>query len=152
MYGLDHGGSAFGESEALFGRVLADAPSLRDGMVIATKGGIVPGVPYDSSAAHLVGRLRRVAGAAARSTRIDLYQIHRHDWLAHPEETAGALVRLREAGKIREVGVSNFTPGADRRAPALPAVPDRHAAAGVLVLESRAARATVCSTSACASA
>lgn len=108
VYGLDHGGSAFGESEALFGRVLADAPALRDRMIVATKGGIVPGVPYDASAAHLAAACE---GSLARLQVdcIDLYQIHRPDWLAHPEETAGALARLREAGKIREVGVSNHT-------------------------------------------
>lgn len=108
VYGLDHGGRAFGESEALFGRVLADAPSLRDRMVVATKGGIVPGVPYDASAAHLT----RACEASLRRLgvdRIDLYQIHRPDWLAHPAETAGALVRLRETGKIRQVGVSNYS-------------------------------------------
>jgi aryl-alcohol dehydrogenase-like predicted oxidoreductase len=106
VYGLDHGGRGFGESEALFGRVLADAPHLRGRMLIATKGGIVPTVPYDASAAHL----RAACEASLRRLRvdvIDLYQIHRPDWLAHPEETAGALARLREQGKVREVGVSN---------------------------------------------
>lgn len=108
VYGLDHGGRSFGESEALFGRVLAAAPELRERMVIATKGGIVPGVPYDASAAHLTAAceasLKRLG-----VDRIDLYQIHRPDWLAHPAETAGALVRLRETGKLRQVGVSNYT-------------------------------------------
>ncbi len=108
VYGLDHGGRAFGESEALFGRVLAEAPSLRDRIVLATKGGIVPGVPYDASAAHL--RAACDASLARLGVeRIDLYQIHRPDWLAHPEETAAALVLLRETGKIRQVGVSNFS-------------------------------------------
>jgi len=108
VYGLDHGGHAFGESEALFGRVLAEAPSLRDRIVIATKGGIIPGVPYDSSAAHLRAACD-ASLARLGSERIDLYQIHRPDWLAHPEETAAALVLLRETGKIRQVGVSNFS-------------------------------------------
>lgn len=108
VYGLDHGGRGFGESETLFGRALADAPGLRDRMLIATKGGIVPPIPYDSSPAHLV------AACDASLTRlgieqIDLYQIHRPDWLAHPEDVAAALTRLREQGKIREVGVSNHT-------------------------------------------
>jgi predicted oxidoreductase len=39
---------------------------------------------------------------------IDLYQIHRPDLLAHPEEVAAALVKLRDAGKIRFAGVSNY--------------------------------------------
>jgi predicted oxidoreductase len=107
VYGLDHGGQAFGESETLFGRVLADAPQLRDRMIVATKGGIVPGVPYDASAGHLASAceasLKRLG-----IDRIDLYQIHRPDWLAHPAETAAELVRLRETGKIRQVGVSNY--------------------------------------------
>lgn len=98
-----------GAAEALFGHVLAEAPSLRQRMVIATKGGIVPGVPYDSGAAHLAaaceGSLKRL-----RIDGIDLYQIHRPDLLTHPHELAGVLDRLRREGKIREVGVSNFTP------------------------------------------
>lgn len=98
-----------GAAEELFGRVLEDAPELRQRMLLATKGGIVVGVPYDSSAAHLAraveGSLRRL-----RADVIDLYQIHRPDLLAHPEEIAAVFTRLREEGKIREVGVSNYTP------------------------------------------
>ena len=41
---------------------------------------------------------------------IELYQIHRPDLLAHPEEVAGAFDRLRQAGKIAAAGVSNHTP------------------------------------------
>src|SRR5207302_1939032 len=41
--------------------------------------------------------------------RIDLYQIHRPDLLAHPPEVAQALERLRSAGKIHSAGVSNHT-------------------------------------------
>lgn len=98
-----------GAAEALFGATLAEAPSLRHGIVIATKCGIVPGVPYDSSRAHVL----RACDESLRRLRvdvIDLYQIHRPDWLADPEDLAAALVELRTAGKIREVGVSNFTP------------------------------------------
>ena len=108
VYGLDHGGRGFGESETLFGRVLADAPGLRERMGIATKGGIVPPVPYDSSSAHLVAACD-ASLARLGIEQIDLYQIHRPDWLAHPEDVAAALTRLREQGKIREVGVSNYS-------------------------------------------
>ena len=41
---------------------------------------------------------------------IDLYQPHRIDYLAHPEETARALEDLKAEGKIRHVGVSNYSP------------------------------------------
>jgi len=42
VYGLDWGGTGFGSCEALLGTVLASAPWLRERMVLATKGGIVP--------------------------------------------------------------------------------------------------------------
>jgi len=97
-----------GAAEELFGHVLAEVPHLRDAMLLATKGGIVPGVPYDSSRAHI---LRAVEGSLRRLhvDVIDLYQIHRPDLLGHPEEVAAALAVLRDQGKIREVGVSNYT-------------------------------------------
>ena len=41
---------------------------------------------------------------------IDLYQIHRPDFVTHPAELAAALTALRDEGKIRAVGVSNYTP------------------------------------------
>jgi 6-dehydroglucose reductase len=97
-----------GAAESLFGDVLAEAPQLRERMLIATKCGIVKGVPYDSSAAHI----RRAAEGSLRRLRvdtIDLYQIHRPDWLGHPDEIAAAFADLRRAGKIRAVGVSNYS-------------------------------------------
>jgi predicted oxidoreductase len=41
---------------------------------------------------------------------IDLYQIHRPDMFTHPADVAATLAVLRDEGKIREVGVSNYTP------------------------------------------
>ncbi len=55
IYGYDGSapapGGGFGGAEELLGQVLADTPGLRDRMVLATKGGITPPVPYDSSSA-----------------------------------------------------------------------------------------------------
>jgi predicted oxidoreductase len=102
-----YGGS--GLAEELFGNALAASPGLRREMLIATKCGIIPGVPYDSSAEHIVHSaeesLRRL-----RTDVIDLYQIHRPDLLTHPEEVAAALGKLRDSGKIRAAGVSNHSP------------------------------------------
>lgn len=108
VYGFDWGGTGFGSVEASLGEVLAAAPSLRDRIVLATKGGIIPGIPYDQSAGYL---REAVDGSLSRLgvDTIDLYQIHRPDLFTHPAEVAGALDELRAAGKIREVGVSNFT-------------------------------------------
>ena len=109
VYGFDWGGAGFGANEELLGRVLAAAPELRDRMVLATKGGIMPPLPYDSSATYLESAcdasLRRL-----QTDVIDLYMIHRPDLLTHPAEVAATLAGLREKGKIREVGVSNHTP------------------------------------------
>ena len=107
VYGLDWGGTAFGESETLLGKVLAETPSLRRRMVLATKFGITPGVPYDSSA-EAVTRSCEESLARLRTDVIDLYQVHRPDTLTHPSELAEALTRLRSQGKIREAGVSNY--------------------------------------------
>ena len=106
IYGL--GGEGFGAAERLLGRVLAADAGLRRRFVLASKGGIRPPTPYDSSARYLQdacdASLRRL-----RTDRIDLYQLHRPDMLAHPREVAMALTALRDAGKIRFVGVSNYT-------------------------------------------
>ncbi len=113
VYGFDWGGKGFGEAELLLGRVLADQPSLRDQMVLTTKGGIRPPTPYDSSA----GYLREACEASLRrlnTDTIDVYQIHRPDMYTHPAEAAETLTALRDEGKIGEVGVSNFSPDQHR--------------------------------------
>ena len=107
IYGFD-GQGGFGDAEALLGEVLAADPGLRRRTVLASKGGIRPPLPYDQSAAYLEqaidASLKRLS-----VERIDLWQVHRPDILAHPAEVAGALDKARAAGKIGEVGVSNFT-------------------------------------------
>jgi predicted oxidoreductase len=108
IYGPDNG-EAFGAAEALLGRVLSHDPSLAARMVIATKGGISMGVPYDSSPAYIASAidasLRRLG-----VEQVALWQIHRPDMLSHPAETARALTEAHAAGKIGAIGVSNFTP------------------------------------------
>ena len=102
-------GYGFGASEALIARALADRP--RDQVVIATKGGLRPtsrgGVERDASpewVRHGVDESLE----ALNTDYIDLYQIHWPDPKVPLAETASALARLVEAGKIRHVGVSNF--------------------------------------------
>lgn len=102
-----YGGS--GVAEELFGRVLKDAPSLRARILVATKCGVLPGIPYDASYRHVT----RSAEASLRRLGcevIDLFFIHRCDLLTHPEETARALCHLHERGLVRAVGVSNYQP------------------------------------------
>lgn len=108
VYGLDWGGSGFGACEEALGRVLAARPSLRAKMVLATKAGIVPGVPYDSSPEHLVASceasLRRMG-----VDHVDLFQIHRPDHWTHPLAIAEAFDDLHRRGLARAFGVSNHS-------------------------------------------
>ncbi|GGE11871.1 aryl-alcohol dehydrogenase [Polymorphobacter glacialis] len=107
IYGPDND-EPFGAAEALLGRVFAESPALRDQIVLASKGGIRMGVPYDSSPAYI--RAAVEASLTRLGTeQIDLWQIHRPDMLSHPAETAGVLDALVGEGKIAAVGVSNHT-------------------------------------------
>jgi predicted oxidoreductase len=106
-----------GMAETLFGEVLRQVPGMRERILIVTKGGIRfagdpdPAAPYryDFSAEHLIaaceGSLRRLGVET-----IDVYLLHRPDFLADPAEVASAFSRLRDAGKVRAFGVSNFRP------------------------------------------
>lgn len=93
-------------SERLIGETLYPYP---DGLVIATKAGLLRDGPGqwrpDGRPEHLreacEGSLRRL-----RLDRIDLYQLHRIDPQVPAEESLGTLAELREEGKIRHVGLS----------------------------------------------
>jgi predicted oxidoreductase len=105
-----------GESERIFGEALREMPGVRDRLVVATKCGIrrpddPPGTPYryDFSKDYIVrsceDSLRRLG-----IDTIDLYQLHRPDFLMDPAEVASAFESLHKSGKVREFGVSNFRP------------------------------------------
>jgi len=106
IYG--RGSVGFGGAEELLGRALAAEPGLRDRMVLTTKGGIWPGVPYDSSEMYLRAACEASLGRLGLE-QVDLYQIHRPDLLTHPAEVALALSKLVASGKVRHVGVSNHS-------------------------------------------
>jgi predicted oxidoreductase len=108
IYGFN-GTGGFGDAEAALGKVLNEAPELRARMILATKGGIIPGVPYDSSPAYLERALDASLGRLGVE-QVDLWQVHRPDLLVHPQELAATLEKMIASGKTRAVGVSNFTP------------------------------------------
>ncbi len=94
-------------SEALIAEALAPYP---DDLVIATKGGLErsgPGQwPVNGHPDHLreacEGSLRRLG-----LEQIPLYQLHRPDPKVPLDDSLGALVELKEQGKIRHIGLSN---------------------------------------------
>ena len=107
VYGYARG-SGFGEAERVLGSVFREAPALRERMVLATKAGIAPPTPYNLSAQYLIDACESSLTRLGVE-RIDLFQVHRPDLLAHPQEVAQAFERLRQAGKIRAAGVSNYS-------------------------------------------
>jgi hypothetical protein len=105
-------------TEEAFGRALAEASGLRDRLRLVTKCGIQlvtenrPSTRlkhYDTSAGHLRASVE-ASLAALRTDRIDLLLVHRPDPLMDPHAIADAFAGLREAGKVRAFGVSNFSP------------------------------------------
>ena len=106
-----------GEAEAIFGSVLREVSGMRDQVIVVTKGGIRPsGDPdpdspgrYDFSASHIVSACEQSLQRLGIET-IDIYLLHRPDFLADPEEVAQAFSSLKTAGKVRFFGVSNFRP------------------------------------------
>lgn len=96
-----------GASEGMLGRALrADLDGDRDSVVIATKGGIRP-PERDASAAFLRQGVEESLRHLGVDT-IDIYQVHWPDPDVPAEETAGALQRMVDEGKIRFAGVSNY--------------------------------------------
>ncbi len=103
--------------ESIFGKVLHENPAWRERLFIATKCGIrfedepLPGQPhrYDFSFEHIVRSAEESLERLQIGT-IDLLMLHRPDFLADPGEIARAFVKLRDEGKVRHFGVSNFRP------------------------------------------
>jgi aryl-alcohol dehydrogenase-like predicted oxidoreductase len=100
----------FGRSEEIVGKAIADG-RLRSRVLIATKVGLEwhDGQVSRNSSSERITReiddsLRRL-----RTDYIDIYQVHWPDPLVAIEETAEAMLTLFRQGKIRAIGVSNFS-------------------------------------------
>jgi len=106
------------QSEALLGEALALAPHLKQRFQIVTKCGIKlvsaarPAHQfqhYDTSAAHIIASAENSL-RAMQIEAIDVLLIHRPDPLMDADEIAGAFEHLKNSGKVKYFGVSNFTP------------------------------------------
>jgi pyridoxine 4-dehydrogenase len=106
-------------------RLIADAlHPYPTGLVIATKGGIVRPAQDKWERDGRPEHLRAACEASLkrlRVERIDLYQLHAIDPDVPLEDSVGEIAKLRSEGKVRNVGVSNFT--ADELARAREIVP-----------------------------
>ena len=106
-----------GEAERILGDVLKEVGGMRARILVATKCGIRPaGTPqpqcpqrYDFSKSHIIDSCEQSL-KRLRIDMIDLYMLHRPDYLADPQEVAEAFSELQSSGKVRYFGLSNFRP------------------------------------------
>jgi predicted oxidoreductase len=114
---IDHA-DIYGQTycETIHGKALKLHPELKKA-VVATKCGIrfagdpTPAAPhrYDFSYEHIVWSCEQSLKRLGVEC-IDLYQLHRPDFLADPSDIIKAFVKLKHEGKVKEFGVSNFRP------------------------------------------
>jgi predicted oxidoreductase len=106
-----------GESERILGQALKNVPGMRERVLLASKCGIHPPgstgpnspQQYDFSARHITSSCEQSLKRLGVDT-LDVYMLHRPDYLADPEEVARAFSELKNTGKVRCFGVSNFRP------------------------------------------
>src|SRR3954451_10147876 len=116
VYSRWHPGNNGGESETIIGSWMK-ARGNRDKVIIATKLGIEMGPGKKGLSRAYMQQAVEDSLRRLQTDRIDLYQSHRDDPETPIEETLSAYGDLIKAGKVREIGASNFT--ADRLAESL---------------------------------
>jgi len=103
--------------ERAIGEALALDPSLRARLEIVSKAGIYVPVPqhperkvafYDASATQLIRSVEESL-RLLRTDHLELFLVHRPDWLTPADDTAEGLNRLLRDGKILSAGVSNYS-------------------------------------------
>ena len=105
------------EVEQVLGAALALSPGLRDKLEIVTKAGIYVKCSYhpERRTAHYNATGARLVKSLEKSLRflgtdrVELFLVHRPDWLTRADDTASGLNQLVRSGKIRAAGVSNYT-------------------------------------------
>ena len=102
----------FGRSEEIVGKAIAES-GLRSQVLIATKAGLQweGGRVYRNASRARIIREVEDSLRRLRTDYIDIYQVHWPDPLVTIEETADAMHMLLAQGKIRAIGVSNFSVG-----------------------------------------
>jgi len=106
-----------GETEKILGAALREVSGMRERVIILTKCGVrFAGDPdtkspsrYDFSAGHILESCDQSLRRLGLDT-IDIYLLHRPDFLCDPAEVAQAFSKLQAAGKVRYFGISNFRP------------------------------------------
>lgn len=105
------------EVEQVLGTALALSPGLRDKFELATKAGIYVPCSYlpERRTAHYNATGPRLVKSVEKSLRclgtdhVELFLVHRPDWLTRADDTAAGLNELLRTGKVRAAGVSNYS-------------------------------------------
>ena len=95
--------------ERRFGEAISFTPAERESVIIQSKVGIGDGF-FDFSKGHILQSVDESL-AALNLDYLDVLLLHRPDTLVEPDEVAAAFDVLHSAGKVRNFGVSNQTPG-----------------------------------------
>lgn len=101
----------WGVSETVLGKALKEG-GLRDKVLIASKGGLLWNERHETAnSLSKESLLKEIDASLTRlqTDHVDIYQMHWPDPAVHLEETAEALNIMKKAGKIRYVGLSNFS-------------------------------------------
>lgn len=104
------------QCEAAFGEALKLAPHLRERMEVVSKCGIATTAKAENVLGHYITDRDHIIKSAEQSLsnlaidHLDLLLIHRPDPLMDADEVAEAFLHLHQSGKVRNFGVSNFTP------------------------------------------
>jgi predicted oxidoreductase len=106
-----------GEAEKILGAALKEVSGMRERVLITSKSGVRhAGTPnpdsphrWDFTAEHIMASCEQSLKRLGIET-IDIYMLHRPDYLADPEEVARVFTQLKDSGKVRCFGVSNFRP------------------------------------------
>ena len=104
------------EVEEALGKALALSLGLRNKLEIVTKAGIYVPCKFhpDRKVAHYNATAERLVKSTEKSLRflgtdrLELFLVHRPDWLTSADDTAKGLNQLLRDGKIRSAGVSNY--------------------------------------------
>jgi len=90
--------------------LLKESPSIRDEIIITSKAGIRRDPQrYDFSNGYLT---EQVESSLKRlnTDYLDLFLLHRPDYLFHAQDVANTFMQLKKSGKVKKFGVSNFSP------------------------------------------
>ena len=107
----------YGNSEVLFGEALKLDPSIRDQIEIVSKFGIngIAAAPDEKRVSHYDSSKAAIIASTENSLQrlgveqLDALLIHRPDFLMDAEQVAEAFAELKQSGKVKHFGVSNFT-------------------------------------------